>query len=256
MVEKENAKRKEIEEKALEKARLKAENEEKSLSRVELILVEAWRSINASQHHQQIIKSLLKLVDEENFHKICVTEIQLIENGKLSCQKVEKFYYMWSKCLQKIWKLNQEFILLEEIQNNENISEEADDNNQLRTKLAIKSEVRECEQVYRRLLDLRKLSFVLFEAVVTWSEYLGYVHRHVDVAGKKAFEYIADDTGRAIVHDMSAEFRDACALQVLQEMNINDQDLFIILNKSSQDESNQAELYSFSELDIERITSW
>lgn len=94
-----------------ERARLEAERYENSLSRAVEALEVAWMDAGVGYHHQFVVKEVLNDLDQNTFHKVCVTEIRLAESLGTPSLRIDKYFGMHRRCLQKITDLNGRFKL-------------------------------------------------------------------------------------------------------------------------------------------------
>ena len=240
LVTQENARRKVRQQQLEDKARQKAEQTEDSITRASQALELAWEAAGVSQHHQHVVKGILQELDEAQYHQVCVTEIQAAEQLKSPSIRIDKYFGMRSKCIEKLKQLDREYSAVE-----------ADDQEGLQH---LTSEVGLYNQTYRRLLDLRKLTFAVTDAVLLWEDWIISLPRGTE-GGRRHFEYLQSETGRSIAHDLYLSHREVCSLALLRPLQLNQEHLFVLLVLDPGN-TTQAELYHYSPFELEKLKSW
>ena len=113
------AEREKVKQQQLMKAEVIEESERaQAIQNMEIV----WEEHGIPQIHRFILEGLVHSLEDEDLHRVCVTEITLTQDLKSTPQRVMKYYDMRYRCIEKITEINEKLIQLEEVSGDEKIA--------------------------------------------------------------------------------------------------------------------------------------
>lgn len=111
----------------LKRLREKAEQEEYShesdRGKGVKVLEAMWEENGIAECHRILVKNIIdQLSSDDLFHKVCMSELSYLEDCSHIVQKIQKFYDMRLRCIDKIEALNKDLLRLGDNSDEEEMS--------------------------------------------------------------------------------------------------------------------------------------